>query len=85
MTEELANQLGYEGESGIVVTQVEPGSPAAREGIRRGMLILEVNQKPVDNLGDFAKALEASKKSGKVLLLIKTPNSFARFVTIRLE
>ena len=35
LTEELAEQLGYETTKGVVVTQVEPNSPASMAGIRR--------------------------------------------------
>ena len=70
LTDELAKQYGHEGESGVLVTGVEPGSIAARAGIRPGVLIKEANRRPVKNIKEFEAAL---KQSGKkpILLFVK--------------
>ena len=65
---ELAEQLGVEGEQGVVVTDVEGDSPAAEAGMRRGDVILEVDQKPVSNVDEFRAALTDQPK---VLLLVR--------------
>jgi serine protease Do len=70
LTEELAERLGYEGQSGVVVTQVEPGSIADRNGIKPGSLIMEVDRKPVKNVKEFSSALEKAGKEGSLLLLV---------------
>src|SRR5262249_32623867 len=45
LTPELAENLNLDkGLKGVVVTQVEPGGPAAEAGLRRGDVILEVNR-----------------------------------------
>jgi serine protease Do len=69
LTEELAYELGYEGQEGVVVTAVEPGSEAAQAGLRRGTLIREVNRQEIRNTEDFRRALSASAQSKRVLLL----------------
>jgi serine protease Do len=71
LTDELAQRLGYEGLSGVVVTDVEPGSEAADEGIRRGALIREVDRKEIDNVAEFNEAIEKAKERGKALLLVR--------------
>jgi serine protease Do len=43
LTDEVAEQLGVEAGSGVVVTDVENASPAAKAGMRRGDVILEAN------------------------------------------
>lgn len=63
LTDDIAARFGYETESGVVVTAVEPGSAAARAGMRPGMLIQEVNGTKVRNAGEFKKALESSEKN----------------------
>jgi len=47
LTPEIARELGVKRDAGIVVTQVEPGSPAANAGIQTGDVIQQVNRKPV--------------------------------------
>jgi serine protease Do len=68
MTDELSEQLGVEGEKGVVVTEVENASPAAKAGMRRGDVILEVNQTEVTTAADFRKL---SKEQDKLLLLVR--------------
>lgn len=70
LTDDLAGRLGYKDQKGVIVASVEPGSPAARKGITSGMLIMEVDQKPINNTKEFSEAIEKAAKTGKVLLLI---------------
>ena len=59
LTPEIAENLGLErGLKGVVVTQVEPGSPADEAGLRRGDVILEVNREPVKDADAYRKAVE---------------------------
>jgi len=80
---EIARQLGYEGEKGVVVSQVESGSEAARRGLRRGDLIQEVNRRPVDTLEDFEKEMGKVKPGEAVLLLIRRDGA-TRFLGLRI-
>jgi serine protease Do len=72
LTRQLATQLGYEGLSGVVVDEVEPGSPADEQGIEPEMLITEVNREPVRNVKQFNEAIAKAKAKGKVLLRVRT-------------
>ena len=45
LTKELAKSMGIEENSGVIVTEVQPGSPAAVSDIREGDFIKEVNRK----------------------------------------
>jgi len=71
LTDELAKGLGLEGERGVVVTGVDSGSPAEKAGIAPGVLIKEVNRKPVSNVREFSRAVTEVKDQGKVMLLVK--------------
>jgi serine protease Do len=70
LTEELRQRLGFENESGVVVTQVESGSLADEYGLEPGALITEVNRQPVRNVRQFREALTKAQKGGKILLRV---------------
>jgi serine protease Do len=71
LTRELAERLDYEGLSGVVVTEVEAGSPADERGIQPGDLITEVNRESVRNLRQWNEALGKAAEKGKVLLRVR--------------
>jgi serine protease Do len=58
---------------GVVVTSVDPRSPAADRGLAQGMVITEVGRQPVNSLAEFNA--QVKKASGRTLLLfIQSPN-----------
>ena len=64
-----ARQLGLPaGAEGVVVTGINPSSPAAGSGLRKGDVIQEVNRQPVKNAADFERAMRSSKD--ETLLLV---------------
>ncbi|HJU03983.1 MAG TPA: DegQ family serine endoprotease [Nitrospiraceae bacterium] len=66
-----AHELGLnEKTKGVVVTSVEPDSPAEQAGIRDGDVILEVNRHEVRSVKDFEKTTADLKKDQNVLLRI---------------
>ncbi len=71
LTDDLAERYGYEGLSGVIVTQVESGSIADLAGISTGALIMEVNRKPVENTKAFKQAIEDAAKEDSVLLRVR--------------
>ncbi len=71
LTDELAGRYGYEGQSGVVVSDVESGSQAEQKGIAPGALIKEVNQQKVRNTKEFNEAIKKARKEGGALLLVK--------------
>lgn len=71
LTEELAEQLGYQGEQGVLVAGVDPGSAAEDAGIEQGDLIQEVNRTPVTSASAVREALKKTRKNGAALLLIR--------------
>ena len=71
LTRELAKVHGLKRAEGLIVTEVEAGSPAAKRGIKAGTIITEVNRKPVSDLTDFHDALKgADLKKGVRLDII---------------
>jgi serine protease Do len=72
ITPELARQLGLNpGEKGVVISGVEPGSPAAEAGLRRGDVIEEVHRRSIQNLDDYNRAIEKAKENKVLLFLVK--------------
>jgi serine protease Do len=53
----IARSLGLEGTRGVIVSQVDEGSPAAKAGIKRGDVIVEVNDEAVVNFEAARKAI----------------------------
>ena len=84
LTDDLADNLGFEGESGVVVREVESGSEAAKAGIVPGALIKEVNRQEVRNTKEFNEAIKKAMKKGKALLLIRIERT-AIFALITFE
>src|SRR5262249_55604366 len=71
LTRDLAEQLGYEGDSGVVVSDVDPGTPAEEAGLQEGDLIKEINRRPVSGISDYREAIAAAKGGRAVLLLLR--------------
>jgi len=55
---------------GVVVRQVESGSPAARAGIQPGDIITGVNGDRIDNWNDFVRDVVTKKIGERVTLSI---------------
>jgi len=55
VTKELADSLGLEDATGALVSRVMPKSPALKAGLKRGDVILEVNDKDVTKLRDLPR------------------------------
>jgi len=70
LTPQLAEQLGYTGEEGVLVAAVEPGSLAAEAGIQQGDLIQEINRKPARNPAE-ARSLLQKTDNGNILILLR--------------
>jgi serine protease Do len=83
LTNALAQRLGYEGESGVVVSEVEPGTAAEDSGLRPGVLIKQVNRRDVHNPREFEEAINDGKDNKSALLLIKEGRG-SRYVTLDL-
>ena len=80
MTQELQVPAGTHG---VVVTSVDPASAAAAAELERGLVIQEVNHKPVSNVQQFKQALEGAGDR-PVLLLVMIPQSkgMTRYIVV---
>jgi serine protease Do len=83
LTPERASQLGVEtDEQGVVVTEVEEGSLAARVGIQAGDIVLAMGDQPTTNVEEFREAIgKVNAEEGIRLQLMR--EGVKRFVFIR--
>jgi len=63
---------------GLLVTEIEPNSPAMRVGLREGDIILAVNKQKVSSISDLNKAAKSSKN--QLLIHLQRGQSFLYFV-----
>jgi serine protease Do len=67
----LARELRLKDDRGIVVTGVQPGSPADLAGIRKGDIILEVNRQPANSVDEVMGVIAKADNEDTLLLLVQ--------------
>lgn len=82
LTEQLATYFGVK--EGLLVTQVNDGSAAAKAGIKAGDVITAVNGKPVKDSGDVIEALR-DVENGKTAPVEITRDKKSQTVTVTME
>jgi serine protease Do len=72
---------------GVVITAVDPNSPAGEKRLQPGMVIAEVQQQAVTSPTDLQQKLDKLKKDGKksVVLLVVSPDGDPSFVALALQ
>jgi len=82
-TPELARRFRMDYEPGVLIVQVQEGSPAEEAGIQEGDLIKEINRKSVKDMKTYQGLMGSIKKGGNVLFRIKR-GGMNLFVSLRL-
>ncbi len=82
ITPELARQFKLPAGEGVLVSEVDEDSPAARAGIRPGDAIIEVNRRRVKDLRSFEDALGRSEQD--VLLFVQREGR-SQYVVLKSE
>jgi serine protease Do len=81
LTSDIAQQLSLPaGTRGVVVSSVDPSSPAAASGLSQGDVIQEVNHKSITNTSDYQQAMAGANKQ-PVLLLVNN-RGVTRYVVV---
>jgi serine protease Do len=75
LTPELAQRLNTNRETGVVVVGVRSDGKAAKAGVQKGDLILEVNRQSVSSAGELKQLLAKHKGGDGVLLLVQRINA----------
>ncbi|MGZ5568059.1 MAG: Do family serine endopeptidase, partial [Limisphaerales bacterium] len=71
LTPGLAQQLGYQGDKGVVVTDVQEGGAAAMAGLKEGDLIVEANHEAISSPADLRRITDNAKNQSNTLLRVK--------------
>ncbi|MEM7407070.1 MAG: Do family serine endopeptidase [Pseudomonadota bacterium] len=84
VSEDLRQRYGLEPGTGLVVTGLKAGSPAARAGLRPGMVIERASSRALRVPSDFAQSIVAARagEAGSMLLLVRDQRGTRRFVAL---
>lgn len=84
LTQEMAEQLGFNrAAKGAVIVQVETGSLAESVGLRRGMVIVQADKKPVTSGESLREMVAKASLADGLLLLVRTPQGGSHYVVIQ--
>ena len=81
LTPEVATQLGYKMNQGVLVASVAAGSAAENAGIKPGSLIEQVARKEVHNEAEYNAAIEVARSLPMVALYVRSGKS-ARYLVL---
>ena len=87
LTAQLRQQLKIaDTVKGVVIAGITPSSDAATNGLQRGDIILQINQKPTTSPAEAAAAVDAARKAGRdtVLMLVQRGVTPPRYIGIKL-
>ena len=80
LTDERAEELGYESDKGVLITSVKPDSRSSKAGLKVDDLIIEVERQAISNISEFQSAVKELECT--VLLRVKRGEG-ARFVLVK--
>lgn len=75
ITPEMARQLGVARETGLIISDIEEGSPADGVGLRQQDIIIQVNKVKVSSLKDYTREMSKAVEQKSVTLLIRRGKS----------
>jgi serine protease Do len=86
----IAKQLKIDSDKGVVVSRIEPNSPAYKAGLAVGDVIIQINDTEVNSISEYNKALADAKKGldktdNKIILLyVKDRTGNFKYVTLNM-
>jgi serine protease Do len=84
ITKETAQHMGISRDAGVIVTDVEEGSPADDVGIQPQDIVAQVNKVKISSIKDYKREMSKAAERKSVTLLVKRgKGSF--FVALKIE
>src|SRR5262249_22532764 len=81
LTSQLSQQLGLPPDAtGVLISDVDPGTAAEEAGLQRGDVVQEVNHKSVTNIDQFRNAIREAGNQQLLLLIDRGGNH--RYVVV---
>ncbi len=85
LTSEIARELNIDDDKGVVITGAEQGSPAARAGLGRGLVLERINGTAVASVDDVERVAGTVRPGDPVSVIVRTPDGTRRIVNFRLR
>jgi serine protease Do len=85
LTDELRQKFGLAARvQGVVITEVEPLSPAAERNLQPGDVIIEVADQAVSSVEDIIGRIDSVRKTGRRQVLLRVENAKGEFRAVAL-
>ena len=82
VTPEIAQKFDLPASEGVVVLQVQPGSPAAQAGLAPGDILLEIGREKITDVRELKEKLK-DYKEGDVILLLVNRRGQTIYITVK--
>jgi serine protease Do len=84
LTDELAERLGFrEGRKGAVISRVDRGGLSWEGGLRRGLLVTQVDKKAVSSARGLRDLVDKGSLDRGILLRVETPDGVTSYVLLK--
>jgi S1-C subfamily serine protease len=80
----LSSQLGLPVNRGVLLTQVQPGSPAEAAGLRQNDVIVGMDGRPVNSVDDLRRVMVTHKVGEAIALSVARAGQGTRSVSVTL-
>jgi len=80
---QLADYFGLKGGQGVLVTEVEVGSPAAKAGLKAGDVIISVDEHKVDDVNQLVSEINKKDDGAVSMKVVRDRNEVT--ITVNLE
>ncbi len=84
LDEAAASEFGYNAPGGVIISRVQRGSPAQRQGLIAGQRLLEINSTRIRETADVARALGEVEAGSVVRFLVGIPDGTTSVYAVRM-